>query len=243
MIGARVGINTDTPSTSLDVAGNVHLGSFPTDTGYFLGADAAGYLTPIGVSGGGGGGTGGSDPWEADIAGIDYASGNVGINNTAPAYSLDVGGTVRAYNYLIVSDRRQKQDVTNVSINSALTTMANLKPVTFNWSRRNKDVPSTISGKDDMGLLAQDVQKILPNLVHRDNDGSLAVEYKNIFSPLVAALVKLGSKYMDVLVMQEHIQEKEIQQRQDEIDTLQEQITTAEAARGLGNQEEDLTPQ
>jgi Chaperone of endosialidase len=53
--------------------------------------------------------------------------------------------------------------------------------VTFRW----KD-----TGKIDMGFIAQDIEKVLPEIVHTDTKGMKSVEYANI-----TALLIEGYKY------------------------------------------------
>lgn len=48
----------------------------------------------------------------------------------------------------------------------------------------------TDSGKKSLGIIAQDLQKVLPQIVHEDRNGFLSVEY----SPLIAVLIEDNKK-------------------------------------------------
>ncbi|MEI7563318.1 MAG: tail fiber domain-containing protein [bacterium] len=60
--------------------------------------------------------------------------------------------------------------------------MTQLNGYSFTW----KD-----TGKKDIGLIAQEVEKIFPDLVNTDTDGVKAVEYMNIIAPLVESVKSL----------------------------------------------------
>ena len=69
------------------------------------------------------------------------------------------------------SDRRLKEDI--VYLNNTLDKVTSLKPVKFKW----KYNPHNNGNLYDYGLIAQEVQKVLPELVEEDSDGYLRVKY------------------------------------------------------------------
>lgn len=79
------------------------------------------------------------------------------------------------------SDLRFKRDV--VSFGPALDRVAALRPVHFHW--RAAEFPAQAFGtRESYGLIAQEVEAVLPELVTTDADGYKAVNYSKL--PLLA---------------------------------------------------------
>jgi hypothetical protein len=107
-------------------------------------------------------------------------AGDVGIGTTTPAEKLEVNGNVQAINYFYTSDRRLKQNIRPVE---GLELVDQLNGVRFNW-RAN--------GKPEVGLIAQEVEQVLPELVNTNPvTGMKAVKYGNLVSPLIQAVKEL----------------------------------------------------
>ena len=88
----NVGIGATGPTQTLDVSGNVKiLGALydSTDTSGTAGQVLTSTITGTLWAAGGGGSL-----WTENGSDIYYNTGNVGINNATPGYTLDVGGTV-----------------------------------------------------------------------------------------------------------------------------------------------------
>ncbi len=145
--GASVGINTLSPQTNLDVSGSVRFSSYAGATIRNLTVDASGYISTATA-------TTNSGYWMPNGTGIYYTGGNVGIGVTNPTAKLQVNGNVQAVACNTFSDERLKKDITPLS--HSLQSILALNPVSFTW----KD-----SGKGTYGFIAQDVEKIFPELV------------------------------------------------------------------------------
>ena len=88
------------------------------------------------------------------------------------------GGTIIG---TCASDERFKRDVRAQA--DVLDRVASLRPVEFSW--RVDDFPGRGFGPDrEAGLLAQEVEQVLPELVITDADGFKAVNYSQL--PLLA---------------------------------------------------------
>ena len=71
--------------------------------------------------------------------------------------NLDVEGDVTAYSTVVASDERLKDDV--VTIENAVDKVSKLRGVEFVWNKGKRE------GKQDIGVIAQEVEKVLPEVV------------------------------------------------------------------------------
>ena len=96
-------------------------------------------------------------------------------------------GDVIAYSTTVSSDETLKKDITIIP--DSLAKVEAIKGVTFKWNKNDQA---------SAGVIAQDVQKVLPELVRtvNDFDGSqhLAVNYSGLTSILIEAIKELSAK-------------------------------------------------
>jgi hypothetical protein len=101
--------------------------------------------------------------------------GRVGIGSTSPSELLDVGGNVRAVSFISTSDQRLKTDIRPLENSSEK--LSRINGVQYNW---------LANGQADMGVIAQDVEKVFPELVVTNNEtGYKAVKYQGLIAPLI----------------------------------------------------------
>lgn len=96
--------------------------------------------------------------------------------------NLAATGDVIAYNS---SDKALKKNIT--VIDSALTKIDKISGVRFTWDSEKQ---STYTG-DDIGVLAQEIEEILPEAVTTREDGYKAVKYEKIIPLLIQAIKEL----------------------------------------------------
>jgi hypothetical protein len=109
-----------------------------------------------------------------------YYNGNVGIGSAAPAYTLDVSGTIRATGDVIAySDSRVKTDLK--LIDNALNKVSNIHGYTFLRTDTENPVRQA-------GVIAQEVREILPEVVYKDDKGMYNVAYGNMVALLIEAI-------------------------------------------------------
>jgi flagellar capping protein FliD len=117
-------------------------------------------------------------------------------------------GTVMAYSYQTASDARYKTNVHTFP--NALDTLLNLRGVTYDWKREEFKDKHFKAGKQ-IGFIAQEVEKVLPELVHTDRDGYKSVAYVNVVPVLVEAIKQ---------------QQQQIATQQQQIEALKQQSAT-----------------
>lgn len=190
----KVGIGTTAPRQKLHVKGQ---GVFTADPATFDPGDGVGPAIRIGFDSNGGYGY-----INANNTGVtsknlvlqpNNTQGNVGIGTTAPADRLHVFGDIRMGTSgtngclkrndgtglvgTCSSDLRFKRDIT--SFPSLLNKVTQLRPVHYYW--RAAEFPDKGFGNTQgYGLVAQEVEQVLPELVSEDEQGYKLVDYSKL---------------------------------------------------------------
>ena len=76
-------------------------------------------------------------------------------------------------------------------INSALDKAMKLQGVTFDWKQKEDNI---LDIKQDIGFIAQDVQKVVPELVRKNNNGLLSLRHQGIAPILLEAIKELKAE-------------------------------------------------
>ena len=209
----RVGIGTTTPSQKLEVSGTNNLLALRATSGYvgyvlYSGAAEVGDFGYAASAGQFGNGAAAGDTVLTNIGSsskLDFAtgptptvrmvvdaSGNVGIGTTTPSYTLHVNGTAYATGAAgALSDVRDKTHITPIFL-SALDVIGNLRPVSFYWKAPKDD---GMKGQQ-IGLIAQEVEKVLPSAILTANDArkSKAIKYNELTAVLIKAVQEQQSE-------------------------------------------------
>ena len=122
--------------------------------------------------------------------------GNVGIGTTTPTEKLHVVGNAKMNSLTVTevtntSDRRLK---TNIKAIDEFN-LDDLRPVKYNW-RKRKGVVRT--DKECFGFIAQELDKIYPNVVKRNKRGLLSVDYIQLI-PISIKNIQILEKRIQLL--------------------------------------------
>ena len=199
----KVGIGITTPGMPFQVSGSNNVASFgqiaPGEgviignsggVGYLIGADIGfSNYNPLGFR------------TSTNYALYIDTSDRVGIGTTSPTVKLQVAGTISgslinssgdvvAFN---ASDERLKDNIK--LIKEPIKKIKQLRGVEYQWNGLQDTYPS---GSFDSGIIAQDVQKVLPQLVKERGDGYLGVRQERLVGLLVES-IKDQQKQIDDL--------------------------------------------
>jgi hypothetical protein len=122
----------------------------------------------------------------ASVLTVDLDQGNVGIGTDAPnsSYKLDVKGQIQSAGHSTASDARCKEDVQ--AILDAPAKIARLRGVDFRWKEEACGEMDLPPGRH-LGLIAQETDDVLPEVVSQGDDGYYAVAYEQVIPVLVEA--------------------------------------------------------
>jgi len=127
-------------------------------------------------------------------------AGDLGVGTISPQEKLDVNGLIRTTGTLVISDKNYKKNI--VKIESVLDKLANLNGYTYYFktsgvenegNSSKKSGVSTpkneknFSSKKQYGVIAQEVEKVFPEMVNTYKDGK-AVNYTMLIPVLIEAL-------------------------------------------------------
>jgi hypothetical protein len=142
--------------------------------------------------------------WNTGLEFHQYEGGFRFFTNAGEIASISSGGAiysaggVTAPSFIYSSDESLKANVT--LLNNALEKVKQLEGVSFNWKN---------TGRADIGLIAQDVEKVIPEIVHTNEEGLKSVEYGNLVAILIEAVKEqqeeIDSQYKEINFLNEKL--------------------------------------
>jgi hypothetical protein len=179
----------DNQSSSASAYAGLMLGAFGNSWGIVNGSSAANSNSLAFVVD-----AGGTNTERARIS----SSGGVSIGTTANpgAGAIFATGDITAF---YSSDIRLKKDIQPIS--EPIKKLMEISGVTYKWNEeylKDKDVDGYFVRETEVGVIAQDVEKVLPEVVATRENGYKAVRYEKLVALLIEA-VKDQQKQIDEL--------------------------------------------
>jgi len=111
-----------------------------------------------------------------------------GIFHVDQIGNVNASGTVTAQSYACSSDLRYKNNIT--PIGNALQKLMSLNGIFYNWKTENFKEKS-FSKERQLGFIAQDVEKVFPELVFTDSKGYKSMSYDKLTAVIVEAMKEM----------------------------------------------------
>lgn len=124
-------------------------------------------------------------PWIENGSSISYNEGNIGIGTPNPTVKVDVLGSVCSNGVALSSDVRYKKDI--AVLTNALEKIMALQAVRYEF-KTEEFSERNFSKEAQIGLIAQEVEAVMPELVLTKADGYKALDYAKIAPYLIEAI-------------------------------------------------------
>jgi hypothetical protein len=118
-----------------------------------------------------------------------WTSGSIAvgnITNSTTAGRIDASNDIVAYS---TSDRRLKDNIINIE--NSINKLENLNGVKFNWKKEYFDIHGYEG--DDVGVIAQEIEEVLPEAIRENETGYLSVRYEKIIPLLIEGIKELSN--------------------------------------------------
>ena len=108
--------------------------------------------------------------------------------------NLTVHGSVAAQHFFQLSDIRYKVNIEDIV--DAMDVVQQLSGKRYEWQKGVQMEPQE-GARKVIGLIAQEVQKVIPDVVHESPDGYLSVDYAQLMPILIEAFKEYVKVYLD----------------------------------------------
>lgn len=131
------------------------------------------------------------------VSSVQFAAGSTTKVMNLSGTDLMYNGRFRPQEINLTSDIRKKENLSVIT--DALKRLLTLNGYFYNFKG---------SDEESVGLIAQQVQKVLPSAVSEDADGTLSLNYNGIVALLVEATREQEARYFDLLRRVEALEKK-----------------------------------
>jgi integrin beta 8 len=160
--------------------------------------------------------------WGDFQAGVANIHGKLGVGVANPAAmtnELEVNGHATVITLTETSDQRFKKNI--LPLENSLSKLLSLHGVSYQW--RIDDFPNRrFKEGSNIGLIAQEVQQLFPELVSTNSEGFLSVSYSGL-SPIIIEAMKEQQKLIEDL-------QSELKEADNRYKALLERISSIEQA-------------
>jgi hypothetical protein len=133
-------------------------------------------------------------------------SGDVAIGTTDPdGYKLNVNGDVRCISIWESSDERLKKCIE--PLKDSLNKVNQLQGVNYEWRIDEYPEQDFPEGKQ-VGLIAQDVENIIPEVVNTSDDGYKSISYEKLTAVLIEAVKELKEQNEELEARIEYLENR-----------------------------------
>lgn len=122
--------------------------------------------------------------WTPTLSAIT-SLGRVGINTDSPSEALEVVGNIIASGTITPSDSNYKEHVN--TLNNALENTLKLRGVTYQM--KDEYIKKGFGEGNQIGVIAQEIEKVYPELVKTNESGYKGVDYSK-FTPILIEAIK-----------------------------------------------------
>jgi len=112
---------------------------------------------------------------------LETTSGGIAVTG-----AITATGDITAF---YTSDKNLKQNIVN--IDNSLDKVSKLNGVYYNWTKEALEKNTHLKDEKEVGVIAQDVEAVLPELVATREDGSKAVRYERLCAVLIESIKEL----------------------------------------------------
>jgi len=143
-----------------------------------------------------------------DVAGLENQREGMALGSTTSSYNAKLnqlpwwkillgqaGAGAQAGAMAVGSDERAKEQI--FPITNAVDKAGKIRGVTFQWNDKALHL-NREPGSRDVGVIAQDVEKVFPELVSTGSDGLKRVNYNGLVGVLFAAVNELSAKVREL---------------------------------------------
>ena len=137
--------------------------------------------------------TNGSDNRVVTATGTDAM--NAEANMTFDGSTLAVTGAITATGDITAFFSSDETLKTNIEkIESPMDKVKEIKGVSYNWTQEAQDTHEHFGDEKEIGVIAQDVEKVLPEIVATRDDGTKAVKYERMCALLIECVKDLQNQ-------------------------------------------------